>query len=524
MRGEAGECQVRKEAKMKRKLTGIAAVALLLLLVEVSLDSAAWTAQPQYGGILKRMQERDCGTPFGWPVESEPIARMMGEPCLEMLVEQDVTGRIQPQLATDWKVAPDQKSITFTLRKGVKFHDGTDWNAEAAKFTLDAYLAAKGKSEVAGITSVDVLDDYTIRMNLSKYKNTILGGNFIVQFVSPTAVRKNGIAWARENPVGTGPFKFVSRVRDVSTKFERFDKYWEKGKPYLDGIEWVIIKDPMTAQFAFEAGEVHTVGLVPPKQSAELRNKGYQYFSGPLGNTHTLVPDSAHPDSPLADKRVRQAVEYAVDREAIAKAVGMGYFTVAYQVFQNHPLGRIEEARRYNPARAKQLLAEAGYPNGFKTKIFLIPGGHRDAIVAEQRYLGEVGIQANLEFPESAKYAEYRYKGWSGGLLADRSATFGGFTKNLEWHFSGDKFKSLAFPERYWDVYKQALSTTNIEEQKVQKVRRLMFDEAIVIPMYDALPVFFVREGVHDLGLFTSGDYFFWTPESAWLDKEVHRK
>ncbi len=150
--------------------------------------------------------------------------------------------------------------ITFTLRKGVKFHDGTDFNAEAVKFNLEAKKAAK-MSGTEDWSSIDILDDYTVRINLLQYVNTALARFTAIYgaMVSPTAFKKNGIDWARWNPVGTGPFQFVGFERDVSAKYKRFEGYWQKGKPYLDGVEYLYIKDPMTQSATMEAKEAHVL-------------------------------------------------------------------------------------------------------------------------------------------------------------------------------------------------------------------------------------------------------------------------
>ena len=142
-------------------------------------------------------------------------------PSLENLMRLHVDGRFKPWLATALKVAPDMKSITLTLRKGVKFHDGTDFNAEAAKFNLDAFKGAK-RSGTEAWTSVQVVDEYTVRINLSKYTNTMVDDLVGLRMASPTAIKTKGIEWARWNPVGTGPFQFVSFERDVSTKYKKF--------------------------------------------------------------------------------------------------------------------------------------------------------------------------------------------------------------------------------------------------------------------------------------------------------------
>ena len=124
-----------------------------------------------------------------------------------------------------------------------------------------------------------------------------------------------------------------------------------------------------------------------------------------------------------------------------------------------------------------------------------------------------------MKFPDLARYTQYRYKGWDNGIIFHNFGIFGGATKNLEWYFAGDTWPSMKFPQGFRDLYNQALSTTDIEPEKVQKVMRLIFDEAMVMPLGDSFPASFIRAGVHDLGLYTTEDYLFWTPENAWLEK-----
>ena len=222
--------------------------------------------------------------------------------------------------------------------------------------------------------SVEVLDDYTVKVNLKQYQNSILGSMAVSDvFVSPTAYNTKGIDWARYNPVGTGPFKFVSFARDVSLKFTKFDGYWQKGLPYLDGIENAVIQDPMTRAATFQSGDGNVISSADARTASDLGARGYDVISQANGYA-VLLPDSANPDSPFAKQKVREAVEYAIDKAAIAKALGYGFWTADYQA--TIPTGMAYNSditgRLYDPQKAKQLLAEAGYPNGFDTTI--IPG------------------------------------------------------------------------------------------------------------------------------------------------------
>jgi peptide/nickel transport system substrate-binding protein len=148
------------------------------------------TVQPQLGGILKIIEVTGPKTPFGWPPESVGESTVAGKPIIESLVRLHYDGRIEPWLAESWKIAPDKSSATFVLRKGIKFHDGTDFNAEAAKFNLDALKAGKSPG-TEDWASIDVVDAYTVRINLLKYSNIFLSrlGGTPGSMVSPTAFK-----------------------------------------------------------------------------------------------------------------------------------------------------------------------------------------------------------------------------------------------------------------------------------------------------------------------------------------------
>jgi peptide/nickel transport system substrate-binding protein len=141
-------------------------------------------------------------------------------------------------MASSYDIAPDKLSVTFHLRKGIKFHDGTELNAEAVKFSYDAQIE---NNKVPFWESVEDIDEYTVKVNFKSWNNVIIstfGDTGTGMIVSPTAVKENGLEWAKLNPVGTGPFKFESYVQDSKMILTKNDDYWEEGQPYLDGIEY----------------------------------------------------------------------------------------------------------------------------------------------------------------------------------------------------------------------------------------------------------------------------------------------
>ena len=247
-----------------------------VFLVADTLEAASGPGKPQSGGTLKIIT---FPPPLiGYPPEFRMgPTRISASPCLESLTAMDKKGRFIPtKLCTAWELSPDGKVITLTLRRGVKFHDGTEFNAAAVKWNLEKAMEKK-RSETATFTSVEVVDNFTVRINVKYFRNnTILR---LPMMISPTAVEKNGIEWAKVNPVGTGPFKFVKYERGNRLTFTKWEGYWEKGKPYLDGMEFIFIRDPMTQQAAMQARgdeKVHVLAVTSGEQTAMLRAKGFK--------------------------------------------------------------------------------------------------------------------------------------------------------------------------------------------------------------------------------------------------------
>ena len=190
------------------------------------------TPQLQYGGVFKEAQT-SSPTNIGDPAV-HPGPPPAYSPVGESLYFSDKQSNPVPRLATKWEFAPDSKSVTFYLRQGVKFQDGTDFNAEAAKFCLDRGINGQGPG-LKPIKSVDIIDPYTIRVNWDKFDFSVwdsLGSlRAPSRMVSPTAIKSHEEGWARLNAVATGAFKLTSFKKDVSIIYDRFDSYWQKGLP-----------------------------------------------------------------------------------------------------------------------------------------------------------------------------------------------------------------------------------------------------------------------------------------------------
>jgi peptide/nickel transport system substrate-binding protein len=486
-------------------------------------DKAAPEVKPQKGGMLKIIETTGPKTPFGWPAESVGESTVAGKPIIESLVREHYNGRIEPWLAESWKIASDKKSVTFFLRKGIKFHDDTDFNAEAAKFNLDALKAGKvpGTEDWA---SIDIINAYTVRINLLKYSNILLDrlAGIPSAMVSPTAFKTKGIEWARWNAVGTGPFEFVSFQRDVGMKYKRFDNYWQKDKPNLDGLEYVYIKDPMTQAAAIQSGDAHVLNTETGKMAADLKALGLNVYAADTGVV-VLIPDSMNADSPLANNKVREAIDYAIDKESIVKAKGYGFWHAAYQLPTTGNMAYMKnfQGRRYNPVQSKQLLTEAGYANGFKTRIIPHFAVDRDIMVSIQGYLAKVGITVDIEYADQGKYTEYRRKGWKNGLLCQPLGEFPNYLQTIEFYFAPAtlEFPSLKKPGKLGVPFNEALATTNPELPRIYKLLKMLNDEITVIPIHTTGRACVSQKNVHDTGHLTLGNWGWWTSEKAWMSK-----
>jgi peptide/nickel transport system substrate-binding protein len=495
-------------------------VALLAVAAEVGAQA------PQYGGIMKVCDMAEGAQPIGVPWENATIDTKLMTPVIETLLVEDLSGKTYYHLATNYKVDENAKTITFTLRKGVKFHDGTDFNAEAVRWCWQNAIDAK---IAIGWEKVEAVGTDTVVVHYKNFQNNFInrGASRSFGFISPTAFKKNGLEWARWNPVGTGPFKFVKFQRGTVLSFVKNPDYWQKGKPYLDGIDYVFIRDPMTQQAAMVTKDkdqrIDVLSVTSGEQAAMLKAQGFKVLMMPVGPI-SLIPDSANADSPLSKQKVREAVSYAINREGIVKARGFGIWKAAYQFQPETQPTYVSnlQGTLYNPQKTKQLLTEAGYPTGFKTKIIVMPGMvDRDAMIAVQRNLAEVGIQADMEFPDNGGYMNYRFNGWSNGLMAQHTRALANFNDTFSIYFlpGFKQFPSLKRTPGLVEAIEASIRTPEPSAEKGQALTKLMFQDTMVVPVYYVYEMYIVRPNVHDTGYAEYSGSTVYRPENAWLSK-----
>jgi peptide/nickel transport system substrate-binding protein len=476
--------------------------------------------KPVRGGILKFIAPTGNITPGGFPADLTTDS----SPVYESLVVQELNGDYSPSLATAWEISPDRKSVTFHLRKGVKFHDGSDFNAAAVKFNFDAQIAAKKATNWA---STELIDDYTIKVNITRWTSTTLVSFSDISNTSGIASRvayeKHGIDWLRQNPVGTGPFKFLSFTPNQSYKLVRNPKYWQAEKPYLDGLETIIIPDATMQKAAMQVGDGDATACDMGKQAYEYRKWGLEVVSC-VQSVFCLIPDTANRDSPWSKQEVREAAEYAIDKEAMAAAFGYGLWKAPYQVvargwgpyMDSYSGGRI-----YDPAKAKYLLAKAGYLNGFETTMFLFSDAtSEDKAQVIQAYFATVGIKCDIQYLDYDTYISIREGGWSNGIFLDPVPAYANYMQTLSLLFAPTgwiKYKSWDRTPEYTNAYHTANSSLNADNALIKNVTDLMYDKAMIIPVYEGGQSYACWPYVKDAGFLTRGLPSLWNMQNVWM-------
>ena len=484
------------------------------------------TVKPLYGGSLKILYRNAIS--IGAPFDATGFYLFSTTPVMESLIRHDRNYRPTPRLAESWDISPDGKTITFHLRKGIKFHDGADFNAEAVRYNFEQTQKAAKSTALRNVSSYDVVDEYTLRLNLTKFDANLmpgLGDQPGGLIASPTSLKKPTTpdTMAQDRMVGTGPFKFVSWQRDVNVKYAKFDGYWQKGKPYLDTIEIRQITEPTTLVMAFKAGDGQLLYFVEPQDASSLSALGYEIIRNQvIPPLIGLIPDGANSDSPFADKRVREAVEYAVDKKAITAAIGKGYYRALSQFAEPDDAHYVAglQPRDYDPNKAKQLLASAGYPNGFKTQLIAQGTAISDAMVMYQTYLRAVGINVELNIADPARFLSIRTGGWKNGIivrgpmvlnLAGLNGDFGGVPTAC---------RSLLRPTGWLEKIDAAIGEPDDTKRQTlhRELIKMIYDEAMAVPIY-ALENFPVQDKtIHDLDL-GNGHQHYYEPALCWLSK-----
>lgn len=327
---------------------------------------------------------------------------------VKLMLNRGLTGynnasELVPELAESWDWESDT-SIVFKLKPGARFHNGEQVTSGDVKWSLEKILEPGSSSflrrDLSMINGIEVIDDLTLRVTLSSPSAVML--DLFANFNCP-------VIWSGsqgEDYIGCGPFKMKSQERGVYIELERNDDFVEAGTPKVEGIRFIVYADENLRYAALEAGDVDIIEYLPWSQFDTVDASDKLKMAASLGPYMFLLFNVTQ--GPFADPRVRRAVGFAIERQDIVDAAfaGRGEPLFSFPNPQGSPfdLSDPEHEWSYDPDRAKALLAEAGYPNGFDCRLLATAtyGMHQDTASVVQAYLAMIGINATLDLPDWA--------------------------------------------------------------------------------------------------------------------------
>ena len=398
-----------------------------------------------------------------------------------------------PSLAQSWKAAPDGRTYEFTLRKGAKFHNGEPVTAEDVKFSFERYRGTAASSLKERVASVETPDPLTVRFRLKNPWPDFLtfyalasGAGWIVP---KKYVEKVGDEGYKKAPVGAGPYKFASFTPGVEMVFEAFDQYWRKA-PAVKRLVFKVIPDEATRLAALKRGEIDIVYSIRGELAEELQRTAGLTLKPTVIQAPQWISmlDQWEPKSPWHDRRVRLAANLAIDRTAINQAITLGHSRLTYSMIPStFEFFRQPPPYPFDPAQAKKLLAEAGYPNGFDAGDYYMDVSYANVQEAVAGYLQQVGIRTKLVAVERAAY-------WSGytnkkyrNLAYTASGAFGNAATRLEsFIVKGGPFVYGSYPDIDALFKDQAAELDRKKrEALLHRIQQLVHEKAMVIPIWE---------------------------------------
>jgi peptide/nickel transport system substrate-binding protein len=395
-----------------------------------------------------------------------------------------------PSLAESWTLSPDGRTYDFKLRENLKFHNGDPFTAEDVKFS---FARAKGKLLHDKVKDVTVVSPTRVRFTLhepwpdfmSYYGGLVSGAGWIVPKKYFEQVGADGF---KKAPVGLGPYKFVSHTPGIELVMEAFEGYWRK-MPGVKRVVFKMVPESTTRVAMLKRGEVDIAYLLEAPQAIELKRDSNLRlaFSGGIAVFFLDFLDMWDPKSPWADQRVRLAASLALDRRSLSEAETLGASKPAGNfVPRTFEFALALEPHPHDPARAKKLLAEAGYPNGFDAGDFhqLPPYfGLGEAIV---QYLGAVGIRTTMRPMERAAYLSALQAKKLKGLCVCSSALYGNAASRMSEVIPSDgTFAYGGWPD-VDALYKQQARETDRKKREalLHQIQQIVYDRVRIAPIF----------------------------------------
>ncbi|HUG35697.1 MAG TPA: ABC transporter substrate-binding protein [Candidatus Limnocylindrales bacterium] len=414
-----------------------------------------------------------------------------------------------PSLAESWSVSRDSLTYEFLLRKGLRFHNGDPITSEDVKFSFERYRGAASKTLKERVAAVETPDPGRVRFRLKQP-----WPDFITFYASATGagwivpkkyVERVGDAGYKKAPIGAGPYKYVSFTPGVELVMEAFDQYWRKA-PSVKRLVFKVIPDESTRLAALKRGEVDIVYSIRGALAEELkRTPGLTLKPAVIQGTFWLYfPEQWDPKSPWHDRRVRQAVSLAVDRQAINQAETLGFSRINHSIIPtSFDFFWQPPAPVYDPARARQLLTEAGFPRGLDAGEYFCDASYSNLGEAVINYLQAVGIRVRLRPLERAAffsgYAEKKFK----NIIQAASGAFGNAATRMEAFVApGGAYVYGSYPDLDGLFQEQAAELDRKRrEATLHKMQQVLHERIVYAPIWELAFINGVGSRVGESGL-----------------------
>lgn len=406
----------------------------------------------------------------------------------------DEKGQLVPCLASDWEISDDGLTYTFHLKSGVKFHNGDEFTSADAKYSFDRAIASPYMALCTKqIDKVEATDENTLVVNLKYPFSPFLKAVSRIYIVNEKAINELGDDYGNK-PVGTGPYKFVEWVLGQNVKLERFDEYFQ-GAASIKNIEFRQIPEKSTMLIALENGEVDAaIDISEIDRQTVEKNEKLKLYECTSNFVESLGFNCQK--APFDNKLIRQAISYAIDKQAVINAALDGTGTITNSAVCELEFGYSSNVKGYtrDTEKAKQLLAEAGYPNGLEIEITAMEGYRKKAAEVIQSNLADVGIKANIELLEWGTLLSKCEKGEHetfvmefGDAIYDAHYMLEGQFHSRNYGASGNfTFNNTPELDKLIDD-----ASMELDEQKrlemYEQAQNIVNDEALQVPLFSKL-------------------------------------
>jgi peptide/nickel transport system substrate-binding protein len=434
-------------------------------------------------------------------------------------------------LAESWDIDPVAKTFTFHLRKNVKFFDGSDMTADVVAWNIQLFKDNGRLQQASFLDSIEVKDQYTVVLHFNQYNNEFDFNWGWLPIFSKQAWDNAGttdeerIAYFTDHIVATGPFMVGEYKRDDHLTWVKNPNYWQPGKPYLDKINVVFIPDSVAASAMMEKGDADMWLGGSPTDWQTLEKKGIlrKAYWGVL--VADLVPNTVDSESVWQDIRVREALEYAINKDELAQAIGKGYYTAMYSQAPIGVMGYDPNGlkREYDPAKAKQLLADAGYPNGLPIELLITnDSAAQDQGTLIKGYLDAAGFQCTLDIADFGRYASQVYgSGWKDLITSISAVSVNQDADFMAWFGYQPRSILASFDRMAPDLValEKAEETESDMDKRIEMTKQMynyLVDQALVISLYSVPFSYMLQPWVQGCN-YLKGGPIRWATEDLWI-------